>query len=150
MILSSVPLVALVALVDTGEVDADGKITPAGQAAGVIKQCTSRPDKGAVPCGYYAYFQGTSMAAPHASGVAALAVSAHGHADGTRGYTLSPDTVRRLLLSTATDHASPAGGVQAYTDEGRSAEWTARCVGSTEINGFYGAGIVDAQGVVER
>jgi subtilisin family serine protease len=32
-------------------------------------------------CGYYQYLQGTSMAAPHATGVAALIVSAHGRHD---------------------------------------------------------------------
>jgi subtilisin family serine protease len=147
MILSSVPLVALQ---DTKEVDADGNITPLGQTNGVIKQCTTKPDKGAASCGYYAYFQGTSMAAPHATGVAALAVSAHGHSDGRRGLTMDPDAVRRLLQSTATDHACPAGGKQAYTDEGRDASFTATCVGTTDFNGFYGAGIVNALGVVKH
>ncbi len=33
---------------------------------------------GTSACGYYAWLQGTSMASPHATGVAALAVSAHG------------------------------------------------------------------------
>lgn len=146
LILSTYPLSVLQ---EEGSVDADGNVTPAGAALGVIKQCTTKPIKGAAACGYYAYLQGTSMASPHAAGVAALAVSAHGHSDGNRGYTLSPESVKRILMSTATDHACPAGGVQAYTQEGRSAEFTATCVGTPAFNGFYGAGIVNAAGVVE-
>lgn len=142
LILSSVPLVSLT---DTGEVDKHGQITKLGRTNGVMKQCT---DDGV--CGYYAWYQGTSMASPHASGVAALAVSRHGSMDATasRGFTMAPDAVRSLMMSTATDHACPPGGVQEYLREGRSAEFTARCVGTAEFNGFYGAGIVNALGVV--
>ena len=43
-------------------------------------------------CGYYQFLQGTSMASPHATGVAALAVSAHGHTDSRQeAGTTSPD-----------------------------------------------------------
>lgn len=134
-------------MVDAGYVDAAGNITPAGTALGVQKACN---DDG--QCGYYQYLQGTSMAAPHVTGVAALAVSAHGHKDVTpsRGLTMDPDAVAALMAATATDHACPAGGVQSYTQEGRSAEFTAPCVGTPEFNGFYGAGIVNALGVVQR
>ena len=102
-------------------------------------------------CGFYQFLQGTSMASPHASGVAALAVSAHGHMSSNvkRGFTMSPGDVAALLAATATDHACPDGGVQSYTQEGRSAEFTATCVGTPEFNGFYGAGIVNALGVVQ-
>ena len=95
------------------------------------------------------YLQGTSMAAPHASGVAALAVSAHGKVQGTAGFTLAADAVRDLLMDTATDHACPAGGVRSYVPEGRSAEFTATCTGTTDFNSFYGDGIVNAAGVVQ-
>jgi subtilisin family serine protease len=144
MILSSVPLVSLQ---DTGEVDENGNITPLGESTGVIKEC-GPATKGATECGYYAYFQGTSMAAPHASGVAALAVSAHGTSDGERGLVMRPNRVKSLMMRTATDHACPPGGVQEYTDEGRDASFTATCTGTDEFNAFYGAGIVNALGVV--
>jgi len=143
-VLSTYPLGVLQA---QGLVDADGVITAAGQAAGVMKDCPAKVKKGVQPCGYYVYLQGTSMASPHATGVAALAVSAHGQWTET-GFGMNPDAVAALLASSATDHACPAGGVQDYLREGRSDEFTATCVGDDEFNGFYGAGIVSALGVV--
>jgi subtilisin family serine protease len=132
-------------LQEEGLVDADGNITPAGEALGVKKDCNDEGD-----CGFYQYLQGTSMASPHAAGVAALAVSAHGTRDTAhRGMTMDPDAVAALMAATAINHACPAGGVQSYTQEGRSAEFTATCVGTPEYNGFYGAGIVNALGVVQ-
>jgi subtilisin family serine protease len=142
-ILSTAPTHVLQA---KGEVDAAGNITAAGAALGVKKACN---DQG--QCGFYQYLQGTSMASPHAAGVAALAISAHGHKDANpaRGYTWDPASVAALLASTATDHACPAGGLQSYIQEGRSAEFNANCVGTADFNGFYGAGIVNALGVVQ-
>lgn len=142
MILSTV---SLVSLTDTGEVDENGNITPVGEANGVMKQCDAQ-DR----CGYYAWYQGTSMAAPHASGVAALAVSAHGSMDhlGWRGLTLEPDSVRSLMMDSATDTACTTD-VQSYVREGRSAEFDAPCVGTADFNSFYGDGIVNALGVVK-
>jgi subtilisin family serine protease len=143
LILSTAPTHVLQ---EEGLVDANLNITPAGLALGVKKDCN---DEG--KCGFYQYLQGTSMASPHAAGVAALAVSAHGSKDRNahRGYTMDPDAVAALMAATAINHACPAGGVQSYTDVGRSAEFTATCVGTAEHNGFYGAGIVNALGVVQ-
>ena len=129
-----------------GLVDENLNVTADGVAFGVQKSCNDEGD-----CGFYQFLQGTSMASPHASGVAALAVSAHGHkdADTKRGLTMAPDDVSALMATTAIDHACPPGGVQSYTQEGRSAEFTATCVGTPQFNGFYGAGIVNALGVVQ-
>ena len=144
-ILSTVPLVSLQ---DSGEVDKDGNITPAGETNGVMRQCQAKPAKGTARCGYFAFYQGTSMATPHAVGVAALAIGAHG-SQGRGGFGMSPSAVRDLVMDTATNHACPAGGTQSYVREGRDPSWTAECKGSLDFNGFYGDGIVDALRVVQ-
>jgi subtilisin family serine protease len=100
-------------------------------------------------CGYYNYLQGTSMAAPHASGVAALIVSEYGSWPGdSTGYGLAPDSVRRILMSSAAERACPTPRLVTYLDEGRDETYNALCEGTREFNGFYGAGIVDAYAAV--
>jgi len=68
-----------------------------GYADGVLQQTFDPPDY--TTFGYY-FFQGTSMAAPHVAGVAALLI-AHGNAT-------TPDEVREALEHTAKD-LGPAG-----------------------------------------
>jgi subtilisin family serine protease len=97
------------------------------------------------PCQYYQYLQGTSMASPHAVGVAALVVAAQGKRDRRNGgLALSPDTVERVLKRTARDHGCPRPRTQTYPDPELGPEFDAYCEGSTQFNGFYGNGIVDA------
>ena len=95
-------------------------------------------------CGFYTYLQGTSMASPHVAGVAAMVIEEKGRATAGGGYAMDPGAVRRILVNTATDHACPAGGVEVYTDEGRTPDWNAVCRGTTDNNGLYGEGIVNA------
>jgi lantibiotic leader peptide-processing serine protease len=101
-------------------------------------------------CGFYTYLQGTSMAGPHVAGVAALVVEEHGRGNRNRGFSLDPDVVGAIIMDTATDHACPAGGVEIYTDEGRAPEFNAVCDGTTDDNGLYGEGIVNATAAVAR
>jgi subtilisin family serine protease len=129
-------------LQEDGSVDADGNVLATDS---VIKQCTADGR-----CGYYTYLQGTSMASPHAAGVAGLIVSRYGRPDPAHGGTtgLDPDVVESILLRTAAEHACPVPALQTYTNEGRPDEYNALCVGNTHFNGFYGHGIIDAYAAV--
>jgi lantibiotic leader peptide-processing serine protease len=127
-------------LQELGRVDAAGNVTPAGVAAGTIRDCNA-----AGVCGYYQYLQGTSMSSPHAVGVAALIVSRFGQHDPSHpGVRLDPVKVESLLLRTAAEHACPEPRLVSYANEGRPAEFNAFCEGGLNFNGFYGFGIVDA------
>jgi lantibiotic leader peptide-processing serine protease len=140
-VLSTYPLSVLRRL---NRVDAAGNVTPAGVAAGTIKNCNA-----AGVCGYYQYLQGTSMASPHAVGVAALIVSRFGKHDPAHpGVRLEPAKVESLLLRSAAEHACPNPPLFTYTNEGRPAEFNALCEGDLNFNGFYGYGIVDALAAV--
>jgi subtilisin family serine protease len=100
-------------------------------------------------CTYWRWLQGTSMASPHAAGVAALVVSAHGKKDRANGgLTLDPDKVESFMKRTATKTACPAVNPTEYLNEGRDASFTAFCAGDINKNGFYGRGIVNALGAV--
>jgi subtilisin family serine protease len=140
-VLSTYPLHVLQ---EQGRVDAAGNITPAGTAAGVMKDCDG------ATCGYYAYLQGTSMASPHATGVSALAVSRFGVKDPRHkgGLRLAPWKTEFILTEGAAEHPCPDPPLMDYTIVGRSPEFNALCEGDAEFNGFYGSGIVDAYATV--
>ncbi|HET9601233.1 MAG TPA: S8 family serine peptidase [Acidimicrobiales bacterium] len=142
MILAPYPL--NVAMVE-GLVDpVSGQPGPGGF---VIADCTGATID---TCTYWQYIQGTSMASPHAAGVAALVVSAHGTEDAVHGgLTMAPGEVERVMRKTATDTPCPAENPVDYLDEGRDDTYTAFCEGLPWKNGFYGHGIVNALGAVK-
>jgi len=86
--------------------------------------------------GGWGYSQGTSMAGPHAAGVAALALSAH--------PGLKPGALASLLERTAESLPCPAG----VYDPRPGLPYQATCTGG-ERNGFYGAGNVNAFNAVQ-
>ena len=89
------------------------------------------------------------MASPHAVGVAALVVSAHGHRDKANGgLTMAPADVQQVMRQTAIKTACPVPPLVDYTIVGRTPDFNALCVGDTNKNGFYGRGIVNALGAV--
>lgn len=140
MILSTYPKKVLQ---EEGSVDANGNIV-AGFEETVFKACKANGE-----CGYYTYLQGTSMAAPHASGVAALIVSKHGKKDRQGGFGMAPKVVEQHLYRTAAERACPEPRLQSYANEGRDAEFDAYCAGGLNFNGFYGYGMVDAYSAVK-
>jgi subtilisin family serine protease len=117
-------------------------ITPSGKpkSTSVVRDCQQGV------CAFYQYLQGTSMASPHAVGVAALIVSQWG-ASQDGGFGLDPAVTESVLRSTATPHACPEPRAYTYTRHlptGQTVTATHLCEGPVEDNGFYGNGIVNA------
>jgi len=127
----------------------NGDIDPTTGASinpAVISDCKSAKPSS---CAYWQYLQGTSMASPHAVGVAALVVSAHGHRDKDHGgLTMDPSEVEKVMRQTATKTACPVPPLVDYTIVGRDPSFNALCEGDASFNGFYGHGIVNALGAV--
>jgi lantibiotic leader peptide-processing serine protease len=127
-----------------------GEVDPAtGQSLSpfVIADCPTPSSLAA--CSYYQLIQGTSMAAPHAVGVAALIISEHGKGERHgSGRTMDPAKVEKILRRTATDVPCPAP-VITYAAEGRGPAFDAPCVGDAARNSIYGDGIVNALAAVD-
>jgi lantibiotic leader peptide-processing serine protease len=116
---------------------ASGKIDKAGNpaTAEVVRDCAGGS------CAYYQYLDGSSMAAPHATGVAAIIISRFGK-PGRGGLDLDPATVERLLYRSATPKACPAP--RAYRYKIFDQTETHLCEGGEGRNGFFGRGVVNA------
>ena len=85
----------------------------------------------------WGYMQGTSMASPHAAGVAALALSTHPN--------LQPAALAAFLERTADPLPCPEG---IYNPRPGLDQFLAECTGGNR-NGFYGAGEVNAANAVK-
>ncbi|MFI6097540.1 S8 family peptidase [Lentzea sp. NPDC051213] len=100
----------------------------------------TRTEKGCVlstvPSGYD-YSCGTSMATPHAAGVAALIASTHPETDAV--------SLGRMLNAQAETLACPGD----YDLNGTGVQ-DAFCTGYSEYNSFYGHGLVDAEAAVTK
>jgi hypothetical protein len=107
----------------------------------VVRSC-----KGST-CAYYQWIQGTSMASPHAVGVAALIISKYGD-KSHGGITLHPLLTQALLEGTATDTPCMTPNPFSYVPYGRDASFTTFCEGTPVYNGVYGHGLVDALAAV--
>ncbi|MFE4669151.1 S8 family serine peptidase [Streptomyces sp. NPDC056716] len=119
----------------------NGVVDVAAPGGDRIYQIPDTPSKNGrilstMPNNQYGFLQGTSMASPHAAGVAALLKSEHPKA--------SPAQLQRLLKAQADDTACPAS----YDQDGDGTQ-DAVCEGGERSNGFYGAGIVNALRAVQ-
>ncbi len=81
----------------------------------------------------YCYLQGTSMAGPHAAGVAALIISQTGKTGGSVAAALQRAT-----------NALPCPDISLYAPFPQNSGEPQRCQGGTGHNSFYGSGEIDA------
>ncbi len=118
-----------------GDIDAQGEPT----TPFVVKDCKD------TVCAYYQYLQGTSMAAPHAAGVAALAVSRFGSVEGDR-LVLEPKVTESSIALGADRRSCPRPKEQTYTINSADGTRTvqATCDSDLSNSGFYGRGVVTA------
>ncbi|ETK36494.1 S8 family peptidase [Microbispora sp. ATCC PTA-5024] len=90
-------------------------------------------------CAYYQYMEGTSMAAPHVTGVVAIIISRFGK-PGKGGLYMDPRRVEKLLYATAVPKVCPSPRLYQYG----GADGGQLCEGGTANNGFFGHGVASA------
>jgi lantibiotic leader peptide-processing serine protease len=88
----------------------------------------------------YCYLQGTSMASPHITGLAALVISRFGRANGAG--------VEAIMQSTATPTACPTDLTPYEPFPSFSNGVPQTCTGGPGSNSWYGAGIVNAYNAI--
>jgi lantibiotic leader peptide-processing serine protease len=104
---------------------------------GFVPPSATRPGDGG---GTFGYAFGTSQAAPHVSGVAALVASAYGKF--RRGdASMSPKKVERILERTAEPMPCPPNP---YVRVAMGQTFTSTCAEEKGLTGFFGHGEVDA------
>jgi subtilisin family serine protease len=127
-----------------------GRVLSTWPAAAIANCLPSRRvfDPGA-PGALWCYQQGTSMASPHAAGVAALIISRYGDGSTPQNGKLRPGQVAALLQQTADPQACPETVPPAYAAVvGSQSGRPQTCEGGPGHNSWYGAGQVDALNAV--
>ena len=111
-------------------------------------------DPGGGPGAFYCYQQGTSMASPHAAGVAALIVSRYGDSKSPQNGKMRPSQVAAYLQQTADPQVCPtvfpSTPVPYLSFTGINSGLVQQCSGGSGYNSWYGNGEVDALNAVTK
>ena len=129
---------------------------PAEAGCGRAVRPTPPPAVGALT---YCYLQGTSMAAPHAAGVAALIISVYGDADNPQNGKMRPGSVAAMMEQTADPQPCPTelplvgapGSSRAtipYSNTRRPDGSLQECQGGPGNTSWYGSGQINALSAV--
>ena len=102
------------------------------------------PGPGQEPTVTYCYAQGTSMAAPHVAGLAALVISRFGDARTPQNGKMRPGQVEALIQATADSQPCPTVLPPAYAQFTQSSGEPQACQGGEGHNSWYGAGQINA------
>jgi lantibiotic leader peptide-processing serine protease len=107
-----------------------------------------------VGAAFYCYQQGTSMASPHAAGVAALIVSRYGDLNNPKNGKMRPNQVAAYLQQTADPQVCPttfpSTPVPYLSFLGTNSGLVQQCQGGPGYNSWYGNGEVDALNAVTK
>jgi lantibiotic leader peptide-processing serine protease len=117
-----------------------------------VKEDPGTPPGGATT---YCYLQGTSMASPHAAGVAALIISRFGDLKNAQNGKMRPGAVEQYMQSTADPQPCPTalplqgapGSSRAntpYANTRRPSGDLQECQGGEGHNSWYGSGQINA------
>jgi lantibiotic leader peptide-processing serine protease len=106
--------------------------------------CLRRRDEPGIPAAAYCYLQGTSMAAPHAAGVAALTISRFGDLDNPQNGKMRPGSVAAYVQQTADAQPCPTALPPGYAAFTRPDDQPQECQGGPGKTSWYGAGQVNA------
>src|SRR4051794_7147875 len=109
------------------------------------------PSDPTYPTAHYCYLQGTSMASPHAAGLAALIISRYGDLKNPQNGKMRPSQVAAYMQQTADPQDCPTTLPPGYLSfTGVNSGAVQQCQGGPGYNSWYGDGQIDAFNAVTK